>query len=115
MSLNAASIMGAIVLVGLVVKNGILLLDHAMAAEARGAPRREALLEAAQARVRPILMTTLATLVALIPLVLGLGAGSALHRPLAVVVVGGLAVSTAATLFAVPSLAALGRRRRGAE
>ncbi len=113
MSLNAASMMGAIVLVGLVVKNGILLLDHAMAAQDRGVPLREAMLGAATARLRPILMTTLATLVALIPLVLGAGAGSSLHRPLAVVVVGGLAVSTAATLFAVPTLAALTWRRKG--
>ncbi len=112
MSLNAASMMGAIVLVGLVVKNGILLLDHAITAQARGVPPREAMLEAATARLRPILMTTLATLVALFPLVLGVGAGASLHRPLAVVVVGGLAVSTATTLFAVPTLAVVRRRRR---
>ena len=104
-SLNVSSMMGAIVLIGLVVKNGILLLDYAQAAEARGVAPREAVLDAAQARLRPILMTTLATLVALIPLVLGLGAGSALHRPLAIVVVGGLLLSTAGTLFLVPTLA----------
>ena len=66
----------------------------------------EALLEAGRTRLRPILMTTLATLVALLPLVLGLGAGSALHRPLAMAVVGGLAFSTLGTLLLIPLLAA---------
>lgn len=104
-TLSVSSMMGAIVLVGLVVKNGILLLDYASWGEESGLSPAEAMLQAAQARLRPILMTTLATLVALLPLVLGLGAGSALHRPLAIVVVFGLALSTAATLFAVPVLA----------
>jgi multidrug efflux pump subunit AcrB len=114
-SLNVSSLMGAIVLVGLVVKNGILLLDYIMVAEERGQPLAAAVREAAAARVRPILMTTLATLVALLPLVFGFGAGSALHKPLAMVVVGGLAFSTAATLLLVPvlvlSFARLGRKR----
>jgi multidrug efflux pump subunit AcrB len=100
--LNVSSLMGGILLVGLVVKNGILLMDHALAAEERGVPRQEALIEAARERLRPILMTTLATLAALLPLILGLGAE--LHRPLAVAVVGGLLFSTAATLFVVPAL-----------
>src|SRR5260370_20743606 len=82
-SLNVSSMMGAILLVGLVVKNGILLLDHAMWAEDAGKPLREALLDAARARLRPILMTTLATLAPLLPLVPGLVAGPALHPPLA--------------------------------
>ncbi len=102
-TLNVASLMGAILLIGLVVKNGILLLDYAHAAEDRGVPRHEALLSAARVRLRPILMTTLATMAALFPMALGLGAGSALHRPLAVMVLGGLVLSTAATLFLVPS------------
>ena len=112
-SLNVSSLMGAILLVGLVVKNGILLLDHALWSEEEGKPLRAALVEAARARLRPILMTTLATLAALLPLVLGLGAGAALHRPLAVAVVGGLAFSTAATLFVVPAAALLLDRLRG--
>jgi multidrug efflux pump subunit AcrB len=103
-SINVASMMGVILLIGLVVKNGILLLDYAQSARAEGLSPRAALLSAAQARLRPILMTTLATMVALIPLALGLGSGSALHRPLAVVVLGGLAFSTLATLFVVPCL-----------
>jgi len=107
--LNVSSLMGGILLVGLVVKNGILMLDHALVAEERGVPRREALLEAARERLRPILMTTFATLAALLPLVAGLGAGGELHRPLAIAVVGGLLFSTAATLFVVPLLAVLRR------
>jgi multidrug efflux pump subunit AcrB len=114
-ALNVSSMMGAILLVGLVVKNGILLLDHAMWSEESGKPLPEALVEAGRARLRPILMTTLATLAALLPLLIGLGAGSALHRPLAVMVVGGLFFSTAATLFVVPVVAlALARLRRPA-
>ena len=106
-SLSVSSMMGAILLVGLVVKNGILLLDHAMWSEDAGKPLHDALIEAGRARLRPILMTTLATLAALLPLLVGLGAGSALHRPLAVVVVGGLAFSTAATLLVAPAAALL--------
>ncbi|MFN2549337.1 MAG: efflux RND transporter permease subunit [Myxococcales bacterium] len=106
-TLSVSSIMGAILLVGLVVKNGILLLDHAMWSEEAGKPLREALVDAGRARLRPILMTTLATLAALLPLLIGLGAASALHRPLAVVVVGGLAFSTAATLLVAPAAALL--------
>jgi multidrug efflux pump subunit AcrB len=108
--LNVSSIMGGILLVGLVVKNGILMLDHALEAERRGLDRRHAILEAARERLRPILMTTFATLAALMPLVAGLGAGAELHRPLAIAVVGGLLFSTAATLFLVPLLATLPRR-----
>lgn len=112
-ALNVSSLMGAILLVGLLVKNGILLLDHAIWSEEAGRPLTEALVEAGRARLRPILMTTLATLAALLPLLVGLGAGSALHRPLAVMVVGGLFFSTAASLLVVPAVAlALSKLRR---
>jgi multidrug efflux pump subunit AcrB len=113
-ALNVSSMMGAILLVGLVVKNGILLLDHALWAEEEGTPIGDALVAAGRARLRPILMTTLATLAALLPLVSGLGAGGELHRPLAVVVVGGLSFSTLATLFVVPAAALLLARLRTA-
>jgi multidrug efflux pump subunit AcrB len=112
-ALNVSSLLGAILLVGLVVKNGILLLHHAAAREAEGAPVERALADAAAVRLRPILMTTLCTLVGLLPLALGLGAGAEMHRPLAVAVLGGLALSTAATLFLVPAVYSLARRRRG--
>jgi len=103
--LNVSSFMGLILLVGLIVKNGIILLDftqHQM--RDRGLPLGEAVQEAARVRVRPILMTTLCTLFGLLPLALGLGAGSELQRPLALAVIGGLALSTPITLFIVPTL-----------
>ncbi|HJP84870.1 MAG TPA: efflux RND transporter permease subunit [Gemmatimonadaceae bacterium] len=103
--LNVSSFMGLILLVGLIVKNGIILLDftrHRMS-EA-GLSLEPAIVEAARVRLRPILMTTLCTLFGLLPLALGLGAGSELQKPLALAVIGGLALSTPITLFVVPTL-----------
>ncbi len=116
--LNVSSFMGLILLVGLIVKNGIILLDftrHLM--RESGLPLEQALREAARIRLRPILMTTLCTLFGLLPLALGIGAGSDLQRPLALAVIGGLALSTPITLFVVPSLlvAIRGRTFRPAE
>ena len=104
-ALNVSSFMGLILLVGLIVKNGIILLDftrHRMRTD--GLPLADAIREAARIRLRPILMTTLCTLFGLLPLALGLGAGSELQRPLALAVIGGLALSTPITLFIVPTL-----------
>lgn len=103
--LNVSSFMGLILLVGLIVKNGIILLDftrHRMRTE--GLALEPALREAARIRLRPILMTTLCTLFGLLPLALGLGAGSELQKPLAIAVIGGLALSTPITLYMVPTL-----------
>jgi CzcA family heavy metal efflux pump len=103
--LNVSSFMGLILLVGLIVKNGIILLDftrHLMRNE--GLALEPALLEAARIRLRPILMTTLCTLFGLLPLALGIGAGSDMQKPLALAVIGGLALSTPITLFMVPTL-----------
>jgi multidrug efflux pump subunit AcrB len=103
--LNVSSIMGLILLVGLIVKNGIILLDFARLRMERGDVHLEvAIREAARIRLRPILMTTLCTLFGLLPLALGVGAGSELQRPLALAVIGGLALSTPITLFVVPTL-----------
>ena len=103
--LNVSSFMGLILLVGLIVKNGIILLDftrHRMLTG--GLPLETAIVEAARVRLRPILMTTLCTLFGLLPLALGLGAGSELQKPLALAVIGGLTLSTPITLFVVPTL-----------
>lgn len=100
--LNISSCMGIILLVGLVVKNGIILLEYANRLAKQGMPFDEALVEASTVRMRPILMTTLCTLLALTPLWLAHGAGSELHRPLAVAVIGGLSLSTILTLIFVP-------------
>jgi CzcA family heavy metal efflux pump len=104
-ALNVASFMGLILLVGLIVKNGIILLDFTrLRMRDEGVPLEVAIREAARVRLRPILMTTLCTLFGLLPLALGIGAGSELQRPLALAVVGGLILSTPITLFAVPTL-----------
>ncbi|HEV7501456.1 MAG TPA: efflux RND transporter permease subunit, partial [Vicinamibacteria bacterium] len=101
--LNVSSAMGFILLIGLVVKNGIVMLDYAHHLHDHGLPFREAVERAARVRLRPILMTTLCTLFGLLPLALGLGAGAELQKPLALVVIGGLSLSTLVTLFAVPT------------
>jgi CzcA family heavy metal efflux pump len=104
-ALNVSSFMGLILLVGLIVKNGIILLDFTrLRMRTGGLPLEAAIREAARVRLRPILMTTLCTLFGLLPLALGLGAGSELQRPLALAVIGGLTLSTPITLLAVPSL-----------
>ncbi len=101
--LNVSSAMGLILLVGLVVKNGIVLLDYAHRLRDEGHPFTEALQIAGRVRLRPILMTTLCTLFGLLPLALGLGAGAELQRPLALAVIGGLTLSTFVTLYLVPA------------
>src|SRR5439155_1170461 len=98
--LNVSSFMGLILLVGLIVKNGIILLDFTrLRMQTEHLSLEVALREAARVRLRPILMTTLCTLFGLLPLALGIGAGNELQRPLALPVIGGLALSTAVTLF----------------
>ncbi len=110
---NVSSFMGVILLVGLIVKNGILLLDAALRSRADGLSVTDALVHAGQVRLRPILMTTLCTLVGLVPLALGIGSGAELQRPLAMAVIGGLTVSTAVTLLILPTiLERLGALRR---
>jgi CzcA family heavy metal efflux pump len=109
--LNVSSFMGLILLVGLVVKNGIILLEYANRLQVEGMSVNESLVEAGTVRLRPIMMTTLCTILALMPLWLGHGAGSELHRPLAITVIGGLTLSTVFTLFFVPLLNRLIQRK----
>ena len=112
---NVSSFMGLILLIGLIVKNGIILLDAAHHYHGKGAVPRDALLQAGRLRLRPILMTTLCTLAGLFPLVLGFGSGAELQRPLAIAVLGGLTLSTLVTLLLLPvgleAVGALGARR----
>jgi CzcA family heavy metal efflux pump len=103
-SLNVSSFMGAIMLVGIVVKNGILLLDRAQKAEHEGHPVEDAVLHAGEVRLRPILMTTMTAILGLVPLALGLGAGAEMQQPLAIAVIGGLSFSTVFTLLFAPLL-----------
>ncbi|MBI5705554.1 MAG: efflux RND transporter permease subunit [Armatimonadetes bacterium] len=93
---------GLLMLIGIVVKNGILLVDYTNVLRRRGVPRDEAVLTAAPTRLRPILMTTLAAILGMMPLAIGMGHGSEIYVPLATAVIGGLATSTMLTLFVVP-------------
>ena len=108
---------GLLLLVGIVVKNGILLIDYTNLLRGRGRNRDEAVLEAAPTRLRPILMTSLAAGFGMLPLALGIGEGSETQAPLATTVVGGLFSSTLLTLFVVPVVYTLfddlARRLRG--
>jgi multidrug efflux pump subunit AcrB len=109
--LDVSSMTGLILLVGLVVKNGILLLENAQHHVAEGLSLEDSLAAAARRRLRPIIMTTAATLAGLAPLALGIGAGAELQRPLAVAVIGGLTLATLVTLVVTPGLTALLARR----
>src|SRR5207237_2193943 len=107
--LNVSSFMGLILLVGLIVKNGIILLDFTrLRMREEGVSLEVAIREAARVRLRPILMTTLCTLFGLLPLALGIGAGSELQRPLALACCGGLALETYTTCLVALILLAAG-------
>jgi multidrug efflux pump subunit AcrB len=111
--LNVSSMMGIILMIGLVVKNGIILFQYvAHLRKDENMPLNEALALAGRIRVRPILMTTLATLFGLLPLALGLGSGAELQKPLALAVIGGLLLSTFITLFVMPVMYSLIERRQ---
>ena len=101
-ALNVSSFMGVILLIGLVVKNGIILLEYTNRLRADGASLDEALVQAGSIRLRPILMTTLCTILGLAPLAIGFGAGAELQKSLAIAVIGGLSLSTVFTLLFVP-------------
>ncbi len=105
--------MGAIILGGIVVNNAIVLIDAINQRRGRGMAVLPAVLEASSVRLRPILMTTATTVLGLLPMAFGMGEGAALRQPLALAVIGGLAVSTALTLLVIPCAYALvpGRRR----
>lgn len=103
-SLSVNSFMGIIMMIGIVVSNGVLLVDFANVLRRRGLTLHDATVEAGRTRLRPILMTTIATLVGLVPMALGIGEGSETNLPLARAVIGGLTVSTGLTLFFVPVL-----------
>jgi hydrophobe/amphiphile efflux-1 (HAE1) family protein len=103
-TLSVNSAMGIIMMVGIVVSNGVLLVDFANVLRKRGEPLEAATVVAAKTRLRPILMTTIATVAGLVPMALGIGEGSETNLPLARAVIGGLTVSTVFTLFLIPSL-----------
>ena len=99
---NMMSMIGVTMLLGLVTKNAILLVDYANQARERGLNIRDAVLQACSLRLRPILMTTLSTLLGMLPVALGLGAGAELRQSMGVVLIGGLTTSTVLTLVVIP-------------
>ena len=99
---NMMSLIGVTMLLGLVTKNAILLVDYANQAREGGMPLREAILEACSLRLRPIFMTTLSTMLGMLPVALGIGAGAELRQSMGVVLIGGLTTSTLLTLVVVP-------------
>jgi multidrug efflux pump subunit AcrB len=109
---NVASFMGLIMVIGIVAKNGILLLDADERYRAQGASPREAMLHAAQRRLRPIVMTALAAVCGMLPLAFALGAGSQMLQPLAIAVIGGLTISMVLSLVITPLVYFLLTRNR---
>jgi len=103
-TLNVFSQIGMIMLVGLVTKNGILIVEFANQRRAVGRPLIEATIEAATARLRPVLMTSLCTILGIAPIALSLGAGSESRVPMGIAVIGGLTLGTLLTLFIVPAM-----------
>ncbi len=96
--------MGVIMMLGIVVSNGVLLVDYTNVLRRRGRALHDAVVTAARTRLRPILMTSLATVFGLLPMAIGWGTGGETNAPLARAVVGGLSVSTLLTLFLVPTM-----------
>ena len=102
-TMNLMSLIGVIMLAGLVAKNAILLLDAARREEAQGVDREEALMHAGRVRLRPILMTTFALIAGMMPVAIGVGEGGEFYRPMAVAIIGGTITSTLLTLLMVPT------------
>ena len=96
------SLIGVVILVGIVVNDAIVKVDFIRQGRERGETLRHAILEAGRVRLRPIVMTTVTTVLGLVPMALGIGRGADLRAPLAIAVIGGLVVATALTLIVVP-------------
>ena len=102
--LGMVALIGAIMLVGIVVKNGIVIVDFTNLQRERGLPLNEAVISAGKSRLRPVLMTTLTTILGMIPLAVGAGEGSEIWKPMGIAVVGGLTFSSILTLLVIPAI-----------
>ena len=116
-TLNVMSLMGVLMLVGIADSNSILIVDFAHKLEEQGLPVTDAVITACRVRLRPILMTSLATIIGMIPMALKLGTGAEQYAPMARAIIGGLTSSVLLTVFIVPAAYVLVYRnkRRGAE
>ena len=110
-TISVVVMIGVIMLAGIVVNNGILLIDYTNQLRQQGMAKKEALIEAGQVRLRPILMTTATTVLGLLPMAFGLGEGSELRTPMALTVIGGLLTSTLLTLLVIPAVYSVLDRR----
>ncbi len=114
--LNVMSLIGAIMLIGIVVKNGIVLIDYITLNRERGMGIRQSVVDGGHSRLRPVIMTTLTTILGMVPMAIGTGEGAELWRPMGVTVIGGLTISTVLTLILIPVLycvfASVGVKRR---
>jgi multidrug efflux pump subunit AcrB len=113
-TLNVMSLMGIVMMVGIVVSNSILIVEFTRRLREDGKPLREAVALACRVRLRPVLMTSLATLIGLLPMALKLGTGTEAYAPLARAIIGGLGVSVVLTVFIVPAAYLIIYRRREA-
>jgi len=104
MNMSVISMIGFVMLTGIIVNNGIVLVDYINQLRLEGKDRRTAILEAGVTRMRPILMTTITTVLGLIDMAVRVSAGTALMRPIAIVSIGGLVYATLMTLFVVPCI-----------
>jgi len=111
-TISVVAIIGAVMLAGIVVNNAIVLIDAVNQRRRAGMELAEALVDAGQARLRPILMTSITTIVALLPMAAGIGEGAELRAPLAITVIGGLAVATLLTLVVIPVVYSIFAGRR---
>ncbi|RKZ08217.1 AcrB/AcrD/AcrF family protein, partial [bacterium] len=106
-SINIVAMIGMVMLAGIVVNNAIVLIDAINRRRTEGMPKQQAIVEAGKSRLRPILMTSTTTILAMLPMALGLGEGAELRSPLAITVIGGLAVATGLTLLVIPVIYSL--------
>ena len=104
MEISIISLIGFVMLTGIIVNNGIVLVDYIHQLRAEGMERRSAIVEAGKTRMRPILMTSVTTILGLLDMALSKNAGSAMMQPMAIVCIGGLAYATLMTLFVVPCI-----------
>jgi len=114
-TLNVMSLMGVVMMVGIVVSNSILIVEFVRTLRHKGAPMKEAVAVACRIRLRPILMTSLATVIGLLPMALKLGTGAEAYAPLARAIIGGLLISVVVTVYLVPAAYLLFHRREKAE